>query len=107
MEGVPSAALPKSKSTDAGKRRDGLFICPCATCSPKPIDPLAPRKSGNSDSSNCVFVEPPPGSLPPPPSAEQVAKDIGAGETVKVRFGDCKCNNAACRLKSMMVTMDA
>ncbi len=82
--GLPSAALLKSKSAEVGKRRDGLFVCPCSICAPKPIDPLAPRKSGSSDNSNCVFMEPPPGTLPPPPSVEQSAKEVIAGETVKV-----------------------
>jgi hypothetical protein len=92
--GAPSAALPKSKSAEVGKRRDGLFVCPCSICSPKPIDPLAPRKSSNSDNSNCVFVEPPAGTLPPPPSAEQAAKEVSAGETVKVSVTSC-CNGIA------------
>jgi hypothetical protein len=77
------APASKSKSAD-GKRRDGLFVCPCSLCSPKPIDPLAPRKSSSGDASNCVFIEPPAATLPPPPVAELVIKEVIAGQTVKV-----------------------
>ena len=84
--GMEAAALaPKLKPADGSKRRDGLFVCPCSTCSPKPIDPLAPRKSSSSDASSCIFGEPPIGTLPPPPAAEYVVKEVAAGETVKVR----------------------
>lgn len=77
------ASAPKSKSAEV-KRRDGLFVCPCSICSPKPIDPLAPRKSSSSDVSNCIFIEPPTGTLPPPPAAEIVVKEVTAGQTVKL-----------------------
>ena len=80
-----AALASKLKSADGSKRRDGLFVCPCSTCSPKPIDPLAPRKSSSSDASSCIFGEPPIGTLPPPPAAEYVVKEVAAGETVKVR----------------------
>jgi hypothetical protein len=76
--------LSKAKSSEGGKRRDALFVCPCPTCSPKPIDPLAPRKSNSNDTSSCCFVEPPDGTLPPPPSIELAIKEATAGETVKV-----------------------
>jgi hypothetical protein len=84
MDAIQAASALKSKSAD-GKRRDGLFVCPCSVCSPKPIDPLAPRKSSSSDASNCVFIEPPSGTLPPPPAVEHVVREVAAGETVKVR----------------------
>jgi hypothetical protein len=83
-QGIVAATGSKSKSSDS-RRRDGLFLCPCSLCSPKPIDPLAPRKSNNSDNSNCVFMEPPTGTLPPPPGVDHVIKHATVGESVKVR----------------------
>jgi hypothetical protein len=76
------STLSKSKASEGSRR--AYFMCPCAICSPKPIDPLAPRKSGNAESSNCIFSEPPAGALPPPPTVEHVSKEVTAGQTVKV-----------------------